>query len=453
MGERALDKESERPHNAAEPDTDRGVVLGGGRLHGRRVNEIGTDCHIVCRAESNTMGRRQHRDARLDLWRGLCLVDVVLVHLAYNQLGFPEPLDGLIKHYTRFAAGGFVFLAGLTIATVFSPRVEGSAAERRTAHRWLWRRAAMLLVVDLCASAAYGLLDGARRFPVQAPTSLIDTVCDVALLRRPGLTGGILILYAVLLLAVPAVFALQRRVGRWAVATVSVALYIGALLATPLLHWPANSFPIAYWQPLFIAGFLWRDASIWLDAGERRRQVTWAMAVTAAFGLVFLAQHGPTFGVHAVARFLPLDFDKTPLRPGALLWYLTIVHVVLAISTLLRNRLLAGNRVAAALALLGRHSLLVYTAHVFTEAAVTEYVWLVWPPLLVRLGLVAADLVVLGALCHIAEARMASRIAAAVTGAARRFRPSHPRAALSLATAAAIIAVGLASLLREPTTT
>ena len=391
-----------------------------------------------------------HRDTRLDLWRGLCLVDVVLVHLAYNHLGFPEPLDALIKHYTRFAAGGFVFLAGLTIATVFAPRVERSTAERRAAHRWLWRRAGVLLVVDLCASVAYGALDGLRRFPAQAHASIIDVVREVPLLKRPGITGGILTLYALLLLAMPAVFALRRRAGTWALAAASIALYVAALLAAPLLHWPANGFPIAYWQPLFVAGFLWRDAFQWLDVSGRRR-ATWAVASAAAFAFVFLAQHGPTFGVHAVARFLPLDFEKTPLQPGALLWYLAIVQLVLATSALCWNALLAGRRVTAGLALLGRHSLLVYTAHVFTEVVVMEYVWSVWPPVLVRFGLAAADLLLLGCLCRVAEARVPSRFAGAIVPSTRRLLAARPRAALAFATAAGLfLAVGLTSLLREP---
>lgn len=81
------------------------------------------------------------RDQRLDVWRGLCLVDVVLVHLAFAGLGFPEPLDSAVKHWFRFAAGGFVFLAGMTVATVFAPMVLRSPADRRRAYARLWKRA------------------------------------------------------------------------------------------------------------------------------------------------------------------------------------------------------------------------------------------------------------------------------------------------------------------------
>jgi hypothetical protein len=83
-----------------------------------------------------------NRDIRIDVWRGLCLVDVVLVlvPLAFNGLGFPTLVDAVIKHDFRFAAGGFVFLAGLTVAAVFGPRVGRSLDERRAVYAKLWRR-------------------------------------------------------------------------------------------------------------------------------------------------------------------------------------------------------------------------------------------------------------------------------------------------------------------------
>ncbi|MDX2170628.1 MAG: OpgC domain-containing protein [Deltaproteobacteria bacterium] len=385
------------------------------------------------------------RDARLDVWRGLCLVDVVLVHLAYNQLGFPEPLDSLIKHYTRFAAGGFVFLAGLTIATVFVPRYARSAADRWAVCRWLWRRAALLVLVDLGASAAFRALDAVRSFPASADGSIADVLREVLLLQRPGVTGGILTLYALLLAAMPAVLALYRRTGGWPLAAASLGLYGVALAAAPLLHWPAHSFPVAYWQPLFIAGFLWRDALAWLDRGARIRRVAWIAAAAVAFAAIALAQYGPALGFDHLAHVLPLSFDKTPLQPGQLLWYLAIVQLLLATWLLPWMSLPGGAAAATWLALLGRHSLLVYTAHVFTEAVVLEHVWSVWPPIAVRLGLVVADLAALGLLCKLVDdGALARHARGAVRGAVEALLV--PRGAL-IATTAVLLTVGVAALL------
>jgi hypothetical protein len=87
---------------------------------------------------------------------------------------------------------------------------------------------------------------------------------------------------------------------------------------------------------------------------------------------------------------------------------------------------------------------LVYTAHIFTEALVLEHVWSVWPPVVVRLGLAAADLVALGLLCKLAEdgalwrrLRGAGRVAVEAL--------SVPRRAL-LASTAAVALIGVAAL-------
>jgi hypothetical protein len=379
------------------------------------------------------------RDARLDVWRGLCLIDVVLVHLAYNDLGFPGLLDPLIRHYTRFAAGGFVFLSGLTIAAVFGPKVLAGPAKRRAAYRWLWRRAGVLVLVDVAASAALRLLDGVRRFPVDPDTPVADVVRDVLLLQRPGLTGGILLLYGGLLAAMPLVFEVQRRIGAVPVALTSVALYAAAAASGTV--WPHNDFPWAHWQPLFVAGLL--SARVWLPAhaGVPRRVVAAAVAAFA-FAAVFLAQYGADLGLPLAVR-VPLDFTKTPLEPGALLWYLTIVQLLLALSSLGGEALFRVGGATAWVARLGRHSLLVYTAHVFTEAAVLEYVWGVWPPAAVRTALAAADLAVLGLACTAVERRLLPRALAAVAGLPARVAATRPRLAVAAAAAAATIVVGV----------
>lgn len=127
---------------------------------------------------------------------------------------------------------------------------------------------------------------------------------------------------------------------------------------------------MVYWQPVFAAGLLGAQAWDWVRTGGRRRAVVWVTAATGAFGAIFVLHHGPSFGLDTPARLLPLGFHKNPLQPGALLWYLAIVQLVLAWTHLAWDRLPAGTQASQWLALLGRHSLLFYTAHVFTEIPV-----------------------------------------------------------------------------------
>jgi hypothetical protein len=67
------------------------------------------------------------------------------------------------------------------------------------------------------------------------------------------------------------------------------------------------------------------------------------------------------------------------------------------------DRLVAGTQASRWLALLGRHSLLFYTAHVFTEIPIMEFVWQAWPPAALRMGLTGVDLAALTALYAAAE--------------------------------------------------
>ena len=62
------------------------------------------------------------RDFRLDFWRGLCLVDMVLVHLVYEGVRMGRILPPVLGEFTRFAAGGFIFLAGLAVTYIFLPK-------------------------------------------------------------------------------------------------------------------------------------------------------------------------------------------------------------------------------------------------------------------------------------------------------------------------------------------
>jgi hypothetical protein len=374
------------------------------------------------------------RDQRLDVWRGLCLVDVVLVHLAFAGLGFPEPFDTAVKHWFRFAAGGFVFLAGLTVATVFAPMVLRSAADRWRAYRRLWRRAALLAALEFGAALAYRLLDPLRQFPSLPTPFALDDVTQLLLWQRPGVTGGILLLYALILGTMPAVFEVWRRAGSAPVAAASAALYALAV-ATDGMHWPLGEFPVIWWQPVFFAGFV--SAGAYARMRERPRlAATWAVAGTAAFTVAFLGYNGPSLGITIVADHLPLDFSKNPLRPGALLWYLAITQVVLAWTQIAWRRLFDGGRVASVLALLGRHSLLVYTAHVFTEVPVLEVTWTWWPSAAARTAMAGLDLAALIALCAIVESRGALP---SVVGWARDLEWARLVRAGATATAAAAV--------------
>lgn len=380
------------------------------------------------------MSGLKSREGDLDLWRGLCLANVVLVHLAYNGIGFPEPLDTAIKHYTRFAAGGFVFLAGLSIAVIFGRRIDGTSAQRRDVYRWCLRRGAMLLAVDTCAAAAFRIVDLVRAFPSDVDSPLAVALSELFALQRPGITGGILQFYAVMFVVWPAVFELRRRAGRVAVLVASLSLYAAAVTLAGVFLWPPFEFPVAYWQVLFTLGFVSDHLYRRRAAGGLALHLAWVGVAAIAYAAVFLDLHGPEFGVHTLNDWSPLDYRKTPLQPGAAVWYLATINVVLSLSSLFLA-LGVGAKSTWLLQLLGRHSLAVYVAHVFTEALAMEYVWSIWPPAPVRLAVALLDLAALVGLCWVFEsgwlATMRSRAAVWLAGLGMTPQPAWARAAVS----------------------
>ncbi len=359
------------------------------------------------------------RDRRLDVWRGLCLIDVVLVHLAFNEIGFPEPLDSLIKQYTRFAAGGFVFLAGWTVATVFGSVAQRPLALRWPAYRKLWKRALVLFLVDGAAAGVYQALNFVRPHPDDPVSSPLRALIDVLALQRPGVTGGILVFYAMMLALVPAVLEARRRWGDAVLAFGSLAIYAAAVRSGDRLLTPGFDFPIAFWQAPFFAGFLFAGWAPWIvDRGFARRQA-WAAISTALFAAVFVAAHGGDLDLPLRAEGFSALFAKTPLMPGALLWYLAAIQVVLAWSTLAWRPIFATSILSDAIALLGRNSLLVYVAHVFTEIPVLEWVWTSDPSSTARVIAAAIDVGSLALLALAVERDFAAR---AVQWAASRLR-------------------------------
>jgi len=304
------------------------------------------------------------RDARLDFWRGLCLLDMVLVHLVYEGVWLGAMATPIVGSWTRFAAGGFVLVAGIGVAQIFGPSA-ADPATRPAAHRRLVRRAAQLLGAHYAAAALFVLLDVslARRVAPADPAALL---LDLALLRELPPYGDILPLYVLLLAASPFLLSLVRRGYGLALALGSSAAFAAGMFAPWVLSPSAGqSFPPLLWQAPFVAGLLASPAlSRWHAHPARYRRRVLAGLWLGAGALSWLA-HAPPVGA-GTAWHVGL-FEKTPLGPGELLRYLGLTFAVLLTTSEIWSRI-ARASVARAVAVLGRHSLPVYVAHVFVQA-------------------------------------------------------------------------------------
>ena len=318
----------------------------------------------------------QRRDPLLDLWRGLALVDMAWVHLATYPIGMAALLAVWIGDYTRFAAGAFVFISGLSVARVFGPKLIGDQA--RATRRRLFHRALTLVALDRLVAVAFALIERSLSVPPTLTPSYPD-IGNPLFFAEPGVTGGLLSLYAILLTATPLLDAALRRFGSAAVLAASAGLFAIAHAGGFGSHGAAWPFPLAYWQPLFVAGYI---ASHHLAAvRDRTGSISWRWlaVVSAAFATLFLLRNGAPMGLVAPSALPAWAFVKVPLSPAELAWYLAVSAFVLTWSAWIWERAVWIRPPLGWLPLLGRQSLLVYVAHLFVQLALIEALTLLDP--------------------------------------------------------------------------
>ncbi len=331
---------------------------------------------------ANMEGSRtqRRRDPLLDVWRGLALVDMAWVHLALYPIGMPDAVAQWIGQHTRFAAGTFVLVSGIAVARAFgSSLLERSPAGVEA--RWrLMRRAALLFLLDRIVGVLFVLLES---FRLSAPelTARLPLIWDLLLFRLPGVTGGLLFLYSLLLLATPAMEFVRQRWGGLVLVGLSAAVYtLGYSLSSGSSNaqWP---FPFACWQPLFVLGYLGPPWFARISAGQAPWR--WFAAIGAAFAVVFLLRNGWAIGFPAeiTARSW---FVKVPLSPAELAWYVLASLVVITLSSASWHHFHSTRPLWGLFERLGRKSLVVYVAHLLLEVPLLETLTLLDPAPLVR---------------------------------------------------------------------
>ncbi len=311
------------------------------------------------------------RDERLDFWRGLCLIDMVLVHLVHQGMNFGQPWWSILGEYTRFAAGGFIFVAGMSVGAIFLPRVREERNRRKT-HLRLMKRSGYILAVHYIATAGFLLL-----YPLYGSgpfASVSDLLRDILLFRSGS---DLLPFYVVMVAITPLLLELLRRGMGWLVALLSLAVFMTWGRMDPyFLSAPIQQcFLLPLWQVIFIAGLL---AGAALPAYDRLAQST--KRIIAGFSTIFLVvmffgAYGGDFGL---ALSLPVVFWKVPLSVGEILKYLAFMLALMSVTDLFWQRL-AGSAVVRFSSRMGRRSLAMYVVHVWiVSLTVTLAGWLGW---------------------------------------------------------------------------
>lgn len=364
------------------------------------------------------------RDLRLDFWRGLCIVDMALVHLLGQGLRAGEILTTLMFDYLRFAAGGFVFVSGLCVGAIHLPKALDSS-RRRGVYLGCLRRAGFILAVHYLAELSFMLLCPLRGERVDG----WQTLCDIALLRQ----GYDLLPFYVLMVALCPVFLeLIRRGLWWVLAASSAAVFaLGSrnpwALALPIQQ---HFFPLL-WQLIFVAGLLAGTLMPRYDRLGRWGKIGVAAGAWTAMALLLFVARCERTGT----ALLPwLTFQKVPLSLGEAMRYLAMTLAVITTTDVLW-RWIEPTAVRRFINALGRRSLGMAVLHI----------WIVgW---IVKLSLMLPPVTLLVVLFMAAAVALLWLIARTLDVAARawsRWYPSAPRmeyAAVPAAMALVVVAL------------
>ena len=306
------------------------------------------------------------RDGRLDVLRGLCLLDMVLVHLSNEGMHFPGAMAETILYWLRFAAGGFVLASGICVGAIHYYRALNPDKRWKT-YISLWKRSGFVLLVHFFSSILALILIPMHGYPVY----------DVPQLLRDIFTfhaGYDLLLFYVFMLAIsPLVIELVRRVGVLPVLATSVCIFFWHYDNPYVSLWAIErDFPLIRWQLIFIMGIVIgskvKDYDALLPAVKWQLLFT-ALGVSLAIGAISAAERGGWM----VAPWW-LAVTKMPLSILEVTRYVSLA-LTLGIAIDRAWPWLSKSRVERFLAAVGVQSLMLWVVHVPIVGNVASFSW------------------------------------------------------------------------------
>jgi hypothetical protein len=299
------------------------------------------------------------RDLRLDFWRGLCMVDMVVIHLFEQRLRANDTVRSMFFDYVRFAAGGYIFMAGLCVGAIHLRKAR-DPEKRAGIYLGLLRRAGYVLAVHYLAEMSYLLLCPLRGERLD----LLQTFKSIVLLRQGY---DLLPFYVIMLALCPLLLELIRR-GLWWIAAVASlgAFAIGSRNPWAIALTINHTFLPMLWQIVFIWGLLGGAMLPRFDQLTRQRKFQVAAVVWISMLLLVIVRK------HWLGVFLPIAFEKVPLSLAEALRYV-LCTLAIILATDLAWRKIEPTRLRDFVNRLGRRSLAMFVLHIWVIGWIVKF--------------------------------------------------------------------------------
>ncbi len=296
------------------------------------------------------------RDEVVDMFRGVVLVDMILMHFSEN---FPETVSFALQA-VDFAIEGFIFLAGFMLGRHYLPRFRSGALE--VSKRLLVRAVKIGLVqYVLVFTVSLPFFAYYHHWNVEEAASfLIESLLFIN--QVPIL--HILPTFIPFFLASPLILWLMSKERDVLLAFISLALFAFGRWHSGVGGTPGEViFPVALWQIYFVAGCLLGKHAGGINRINPRGLLAIATAMFVASAFV---KYG---GYFDEMRYAKAQFDiypkKFPLNIYGLVYGSSLLAFVFAWSAALIRPAGPTRMPFSALSLLGRYSLLVFFLHVY----------------------------------------------------------------------------------------
>lgn len=295
------------------------------------------------------------RSQSVDIFRGIVIVDMMLMHFAGDQ-----EILGLPVQMVDFAVEGFLFLAGFTIGWHYLQKFQ---RDRRAVAIALWVRAGKLALIHYVMILTISLPFWSY-FQFQTTDQAIEFARSSFLFLNQVPILHILPTFIPLFLLSPVLLYFMSRDWDWCLPIASLALF-GVFVSNPnaLTIGENRIFPVILWQVYFVFGCV---------LGKRMREEETVVSNGLLFLAVFLfslcliVKYGGHFStIRDWKQTYNLYPKKFPLNPLGLAYGSALLASVFAIFRLVSNRVGIGNPAFGIFSLIGRQSLLVFFLHAY----------------------------------------------------------------------------------------